>query len=351
MGDLADRCQGRWQDILNHLGVSKQHLANRHGPCPVSGCGGTDRFRFDDKDGRGTFYCSHCGSGDGVKLAMLVTGLKFAEVARKIEVRLPGTVIAIPKATERGDKSWWLSSMWQAGRPLTGVDPASKHLTRRGVAILDWSSELRWLPRLAFTPNGGGAKSEHPAMPARMLGTDGRSFTVHATYLTNDGRKAALDPVRKVLGRVPLGGAVRLFDVAETLGIAEGVETALAASIIHGVPVWASLNDGNLSKWQPPAEVRRVMIFGDSDASSAGQLAAYFLARRLFQEGRSAEVLLAPRLPNDGKGTDWNDVLLSRVATEPASVQAAANDEDDEAILNRIFGQAPPEPEFEEFSE
>ncbi|MGG8913157.1 primase-helicase zinc-binding domain-containing protein, partial [Escherichia coli] len=41
---------GHWPRILPALGI--QVLKNRHQPCPV--CGGSDRFRFDDREGRGT---------------------------------------------------------------------------------------------------------------------------------------------------------------------------------------------------------------------------------------------------------------------------------------------------------
>ncbi|MFA9256090.1 primase-helicase zinc-binding domain-containing protein, partial [Escherichia coli] len=50
--------------MLPALGI--QVLKNRHQPCPV--CGGSDRFRFDDREGRGTWYCNQCGAGDGLKL-------------------------------------------------------------------------------------------------------------------------------------------------------------------------------------------------------------------------------------------------------------------------------------------
>lgn len=55
---------GHWPRILPALGI--QVLKNRHQPCPV--CGGSDRFRFDDREGRGTWYCNQCGAGDGLKL-------------------------------------------------------------------------------------------------------------------------------------------------------------------------------------------------------------------------------------------------------------------------------------------
>ncbi|ENI6011903.1 DNA primase, partial [Salmonella enterica] len=40
---------GHWPRILPALGVKV--IKNRHQSCPV--CGGSDRFRFDDKEGCG----------------------------------------------------------------------------------------------------------------------------------------------------------------------------------------------------------------------------------------------------------------------------------------------------------
>ena len=62
--------RGRWRAILPTLGVPAGVLVNKHGPCP--GCGGVDRFRFDDEDGRGSWICSQGGgttiAGDGFDL-------------------------------------------------------------------------------------------------------------------------------------------------------------------------------------------------------------------------------------------------------------------------------------------
>ena len=52
---------GQWNYILPALGVSAEALTNKHKPCPA--CGGKDRFRYDDKQGRGTFVC---GQLDGL---------------------------------------------------------------------------------------------------------------------------------------------------------------------------------------------------------------------------------------------------------------------------------------------
>ena len=73
--DVGARARGNWPAILSALGIDADRLRNRHGPCP--GCGGHDRFRFDDRDGRGTWYCGGGGnpeSGDGFDLLCHVHG-------------------------------------------------------------------------------------------------------------------------------------------------------------------------------------------------------------------------------------------------------------------------------------
>ena len=73
------------------------------------------------------------------------------------------------------------------------------------------------------------------------------------------------------------GSAVRLGPIAEdgVLGVGEGVESVLAASLIHGVPTWACLTAGNLAEFEPPGAVRKIVVFGDNDATFTGQEAAY----------------------------------------------------------------------------
>ena len=44
------------------------------------------------------------------------------------------------------------------------------------------------------------------------------------------------------------GGAVRLAPAAETLVLAEGVETGLAVQQATGLPTWATLGTSNLKK-------------------------------------------------------------------------------------------------------
>src|SRR6185295_7551355 len=79
----VDRARGRWREILPRLGIDTRFLVNRHGPCPI--CGGKDRFRYDDKNGDGTYFCGQCGPGVGVILVRKKHGWDFKTAADAID--------------------------------------------------------------------------------------------------------------------------------------------------------------------------------------------------------------------------------------------------------------------------
>src|SRR3546814_17062167 len=102
---IADKCINRVPSILPQFGISPSYLTGKQTPCPT--CGGKDRFRFDNKDGRGTYYCNKCGPGDGVQLVVMKTGWPFRQAAEKIREVLPNADEHRPKPTlseERRDR-------------------------------------------------------------------------------------------------------------------------------------------------------------------------------------------------------------------------------------------------------
>jgi len=288
---------GKWHGILSELGIDKKFLTNSHGPCPA--CAGRDRFRFDDKEGRGTWVCSHCGAGDGFKLLQLVLGWEFKHAAKEVE-RVAGVVRAETVRTERSeeDKVDFLKRVWAASRRVTHGDPVWTYLNgRTGVDLIP--ADIRYHPSLKHSSGG-----LYPAMLALMRDEAGRGTTIHRTYLQPDGKKAAVEGNKKFLpGRRLEGSAVRLGKAGETIGVAEGIETALSASRLFGMPVWCTNNAGLLESVALPKRFERVHIFGDNDASYTGQAAAYRLARRLTKEGMTVYV----HIP-ESAGMDWNDV-------------------------------------------
>lgn len=77
---VREAARGRWRSlILPALDITVPDNTRRHAPCPV--CGGKDRFRFDDQDGRGTYYCNQCDphAGDGFDLVRKARHLPFRE--------------------------------------------------------------------------------------------------------------------------------------------------------------------------------------------------------------------------------------------------------------------------------
>ncbi|MGE8126032.1 DUF7146 domain-containing protein [Methylobacterium sp. NPDC080182] len=304
---LAERARGHWAALLPDLGVDRRYLTAKQGPCPI--CGGKTRFRFDDKEGRGTWICNHCGAGDGADLAMKVTGISFRDLAERLDPIIGEAPPATVKAGRtREDCRDSLNRLWRSASPVRPGDPVARYLRNR-VGLTSVPTCLRTVDHLRYQDD---EPSFHPAMIAMVTNPDGYPTTIHRTYLSQDGRKADVASPRRLMpGTIAPGSAVRLFDAGSTLGIAEGIETALAAAALFAIPVWAAVNASQLAKWVPPPEATEIVVFGDADAAFVGQAAAYALAHRLARKDRTVTVKLPDRV-----GTDWNDVLLEQMRVE-----------------------------------
>jgi putative DNA primase/helicase len=232
-----------------------------------------------------------------------VFGWSFSEAAKQVD-RIVGTVPAGPIMPERTDASKIrsLHQVWNESREVVRGDPVWLYLNQR-LGLEQVPAGLRLHPALRYSDEDGRDLGRFPAMVAKIQYPDGAGASIHRTYLTEDGCKAAVPQPKKIMaGKALNTGSVRLGDAGTTLGIAEGIETALAASIRFGVPVWAATNAVLLESWVPPAGVERVLIAGDNDVSFTGQAAAFGLARRLAQKGLAVEI----QIPGQ-TGKDWAD--------------------------------------------
>jgi putative DNA primase/helicase len=315
---IQDRCRGRWRDILLSVGVPPVVLNGKHQACPF--CGGKDRFRFDDKGGDGRWICAGCESGkggNGVDFVMKFLGVDFMGAKARIDKELPSARVALPKATMTPlDVSKINDTLWRQASPLTGFDPGALYLGRRGLNLSPWPSQLR---HAINTPYLVDAKTKtrtyHPALLAKFIGADNTSFMIQRLYLTEKGCKARVEECRRMTpGKVPDGGAVRLANSAEIMGVAEGIETAMAAMLLFKIPVWATLTASLMQKWKPPKTAKRIMIFGDNDPDFHGAAAAYGLAYKLAHEGFDVD----PRIP-EHQGEDWLDVYQRENGIEDLS--------------------------------
>ena len=307
-----DAAKGKWRGILLSLGLPESCLKDKHGPCPL--CGGTDRFRWDNKNGSGSYICGQCGAGDGMKLAMEFTGRGFRDICGEIDGLVGNIKFEAPRrAMTEDDARQLMREVYAQTVPVQPGDLVHRYLESRRIDEMIYPASLRF--GAALRDGEGGVR---PCMVA-MVGVYGemddrgrqRYASMHRTFLRPDGGgKADMQSPRKMMpGELPDGACVMLsrWTHSGAIGIAEGIETAMSASAIFGIPVWAAISSAGLAKWSPPPDAEEVVIFADNDKKFGGQAAAYALAHRLAVRRGGVSV----QVPTVA-GEDWADVHMRK---------------------------------------
>ena len=204
-----------------------------------------------------------------------------------------------PESTSTRKPSAVALRIWRDAQPLR-ASPAKAYLESRG--ILAASPALRFHPRTPLGPKGRARFL--PAMIAAVSLDEG-PIAIHRTFLSTEASgKAAFEKPKRALGA--LGeAAVRLFaPVSGKLGLAEGVESAMSAYALTGIPVWATLGNERFGLVSVPESVTELHLFVDHDAG--GELAASRGLAAYAREGRTIHV----RKPSS-LDSDWNDELTA----------------------------------------
>jgi hypothetical protein len=135
-------------------------------------------------------------------------------------------------------------------------------------------------------------------MIAAVQAPTGEITGIQTTLLGRGGCKAPVAVPRKAIGILG-AGAVRLAKPTDVLGLAEGIETALSAQQLTGIPTWACLGASRMHRVAIPDHVRELHLFGDNDDPGRDAV------ERATYENRERRMLL--RLPPDDL-KDWNDL-------------------------------------------
>lgn len=299
---LKHEAEGRWPGILAALGVPEEYRdTQRNGPCPF--CGGTDRYRFTDYRGLGYFVCHTCtpDGGNGFELAQRWLKCDFKQACREVEKVLG---MAQPTQQRRNGIGGLVREIWSRSVPIERGDEVCCYLYARGLRhasrvlrkahVWDKESGKEWLSMIA---------------PIRK---DAQLLGIHVTHLQKrDGIwcKAAINAPRKQykLAGSLVGGYVPLASQDGRLGVAEGIETALAVTELMEMPCWAVIATSLMRRFRPPQGLKKLVIYGDNDASFAGHAAAYHLANRLSRH----DIEISVAIPEE-RGWDWLDVLNAR---------------------------------------
>jgi phage/plasmid primase-like uncharacterized protein len=207
------------------------------------------------------------------------------------------TIAAQPASEDRIARA---QRIWGEGRAIK-FTAATIYLRTRAIPEEMWSSgALRFHPRMTSLDD----RVRRPALLAALTNAAGELQGMQATLLTQHGTaKAPVPTPRRVIGKL-MGGVVRLAEPMDELAVGEGVETMLSASAALGLPAWAALTADNLSLFDPPSPVRRLIVAVDNDA--AGQAALEKLRLRL-----SPRLQIDAATPPDG-ADDWNEFARGR---------------------------------------
>ena len=253
--------------------------------------------------------CPHCGRNPKDKTAGLKVKSDGAvlhcfrcKLIEYFKDKQPGVIRRTPsikspvQQEKRTTLSQWGHALWESTQELSGV--AVAYLEHRHCVVPPAYGALRWHPALKHPTGHVG-----PALVALITDIDtNEPLSLHRTWITATG-KAAVDPPRLLLANHSIqNGVIKLWpgeDISHTLGIAEGIESAL--SLAHAFPaVWACIDAGHLGQFPLIPGWTQLGIGQDKDP--AGIRAAMATAKRWADAGRIVWV-------TDQEENDINDAV------------------------------------------
>ena len=195
-------------------------------------------------------------------------------------------------------------SLWHDANPISGT-AAYNYLKNRCCFAED-----SYLPsNLRFSQSCKFGKNKAPALIGKMVHAKSDMFLgIHRTAICPDGT-GKLNFTDGTSNKMMLGSAscavIKLSPFKNVLGIAEGIETALSASSLFNMPVWAVLTAGGMARFPLIPHIQHLTIFADND--DAGAQAAKSSARRYHSSGATGEIRTPPV-----QFKDWNDFATQK---------------------------------------
>lgn len=335
--ELVAECRGRWPEIISALVPQLRDVINSSKEkfdCPVHS-GKNDGYLFKDfAETGGTGCWGACGAHpNGFGTIAWVNEIDYSEAVKEVAEYIDGGVVTPvsytppppkPKVPEKVQLAKLLK-VWSGGQLIDRrAVPAMRYLESRGLSgIAKIPSALRYHPSLEYwTEDDDGNPVFVDTFPAIIgMATDviNKTVTVHRTYLTPDGNKVDLgddrdakkwmSPIFEGATR-ELGASIKLGYPRQVQGVCEGIENGLTILLVYGITIWPCMSSGIIPHVKLPRCVKHVFNFVDNDLSKAGEKAA-----AEFEEKHADDELLITNImpaynPEDGKGTDWNDILL-----------------------------------------
>ncbi|MEH8229849.1 DUF927 domain-containing protein [Aeromonas veronii] len=254
---------GNWASVLADLEIDVDETG-AHGPCPV--CGGSDRFRFDDLEGRGTWFCNQCDphAGDGFDLVRKVHGVPASRAINMVGAALgmaPGGALnpeqlaeARKKAEERKVKAEQDKAKLQADAAHTAGQLLDKATPGHSPYLAGKGFNVEWRHM----------RGNETLIPLQ----DEQGQTVSLQTITADGEK-------KFLYGGALSGAfyMDIGDVSR-VSVCEGLATGLSVQVATGDTIFCAMTAGNLRHVAQVARRMfpdaRITLAADNDEQTDG---------------------------------------------------------------------------------
>ncbi|MER0329315.1 primase-helicase zinc-binding domain-containing protein [Aeromonas veronii] len=272
VSDVAAAAVGLWPDLLAGLGL---HIPRhgKHGPCPA--CGGKDRFRLDDKEGRGTFICSQCGAGDGLDLVCRVMSKSPMEAAELI-APMVGLAAGGLDPVERGR----IHQQQQAKvkEETRKREDGHRKAAARACRIMNAHSRgcgSAYLSRKGFAEHQSAISGTKETINGEVFPVgsvivpllDGAGNLVNVELIRNE------DGLKHTLGGGRKAGVYHRIDGGGLVAVVEGYATGLSVQQATGATVYCAMSANNLMN---VAEIARsqnpdaeIIICGDHDLDNA----------------------------------------------------------------------------------
>ncbi|MEG7511368.1 primase-helicase zinc-binding domain-containing protein [Serratia sp. IR-2025] len=278
--------------LLPALGI---HITagGRAQPCPV--CGGKDRFRFDNLQGRGTWFCNQCGSGDGLNLVEKALAVTAKEAAVKVAGVLGepsgNTLLEHNPQQEQQDKALARNNAAQQARQLLASarqQAGNAYLTAKG-----------WPDTDALTLQGpslrvGGITYQSGDLLVPLTDSTGDVVNVQLINAAGVKRTLAGGQVKNTCHFLPGQDNAVIW-------LTEGYATGLTVHQLTGESVCVALSANNLPAMAQQLRTHYpdalLLLAADNDENGTGQARAAEAAQ--LSGGK-------PALPSETG--DWNDV-------------------------------------------
>jgi len=305
--------KGRWIEILKAHGIPEHYLSGKPSPCPK--CSGKDRFRFDDKNGDGTFICNQCGAGDGFNLIKIVLHLRNEE-AFKLVAKYLG--LSRQSASKKDNQECFTNPIEQPNNQRdTKLEQEQNLLAKKKDASFHAEKLLsqcvershQYLQNkginqtvLVNTKNYKITEKETvyvDAMVIPIYNIHNNQQLIGVQYINANCKK----PYPYITG-TPIKEGIHVLKGDSNLpyvGVVEGYATGLSVFLATGATVVVAFDangiEGKAERLKTSFPGKQLVFFSDNDTNNIGQKKAHSAATK------TNGVVITP--PETGQ--DWND--------------------------------------------